>query len=575
MDFGIRCVIAPSFADIFYNNCFKNGLLPIALPQELVDQLIDDASKGANAVLTIDLESQTITRPDGETVHFDIDAFRKHCLLNGLDDIGLTVQKEADIAAFEAEGRRLSARGVASGWPATGLRAAARPIAWAQMAARAPTAKSSSSPATASGRRSWARSCASIDFFARRSIAQFEVSEGLVGGAAYDASGVPLTDATLAQAMAADAVLFGAVGGPKWDSLPFELQPERGLLRLRKEMDLFANLRPAIVFDALADASALKRELVAGLDLMILRELTGGIYFGDPRGIETLPDGTRRGINTEVYTEAEIERVARVGFELARKRQRRLTAVDKANVMELGVLWREVARRVHADYPDVELSFMYADNCAMQLVRQPKQFDVIVTSNLFGDLLSDCAAMLTGSLGMLPSASLGAPDATGRRKALYEPVHGSAPDIAGKGVANPLACVLSFAMMLRYSFDMPDEADLVEDAVRRYARRRSPHRRYRAAGRGAGARQARWATRSCASLRKAYRIRQDRNPPSGLVLPEPVSDRAICKRIGFRKPYRRVCSKERRGSWRMKATGVANAGNPFPGSGRCRAGAGR
>ena len=305
-----------------------------------------------------------------------------------------------------------------------------------------------------------------IEFFDRRNIARFDVGEGLVGGASYDAHGMPLTDATLAQATQADAVLFGSVGGPKWESLPFELQPERGLLRLRKEMDLFANLRPAVVFDALAEASALKHDLVAGLDLMIVRELTGGIYFGDPRGIETMPDGTRRGINTEVYTEAEIERVVRVGFDLARRRQHRLTEVDKANVMESGVLWREVARRVHADYPDVEISFMYADNCAMQLVRQPKQFDVIVTSNLFGDILSDCAAMLTGSLGMLPSASLGAPDATGRRKALYEPVHGSAPDIAGKGVANPLACVLSFAMMLRYSFDMPDEADLVENAVR-------------------------------------------------------------------------------------------------------------
>jgi 3-isopropylmalate dehydrogenase len=306
-----------------------------------------------------------------------------------------------------------------------------------------------------------------MEYFDRHDIARFDVSEGKVGGAAYDASGTPLTDETLAEAMAADAVLFGSVGGPKWEKLPFELQPERGLLRLRKEMDLFANLRPAVVFDALADASALKRELVAGLDLMIVRELTGGIYFGDPRGIETLPDGSRRGINTEVYTEAEIERVVRAGFELARKRQRRLTEVDKANVMESGVLWREVARRVAPDYPDVELSFMYADNCAMQLVRQPRQFDVIVTSNLFGDILSDCAAMLTGSLGMLPSASLGAPDLTGRRRALYEPVHGSAPDIAGKRVANPLACILSLAMMLRYSFDMGEEAALVESAVER------------------------------------------------------------------------------------------------------------
>jgi 3-isopropylmalate dehydrogenase len=307
-----------------------------------------------------------------------------------------------------------------------------------------------------------------VEFFDRRHIAGFDISEGLVGGAAIDESGVPLTDATLAEAKASDAVLFGAVGGAKWDTLPFELRPERGILRLRKEMDLFANLRPAVVFDALVDASSLKPELVGGLDLMIVRELTGGIYFGEPRGVETLSDGTRRGINTEVYTEAEIERVSRVAFELARKRRGRVCEVDKANVMESGGFWRDVAQRVHdLDYRDVELSFMYADNCAMQLVRNPKQFDVIVTSNLFGDLLSDCAAMLTGSLGMLPSASLGATDASGRRKALYEPVHGSAPDIAGKDMANPLACILSFAMMLRYSFDMAEEANLLEEAVKR------------------------------------------------------------------------------------------------------------
>jgi 3-isopropylmalate dehydrogenase len=305
-----------------------------------------------------------------------------------------------------------------------------------------------------------------VHFFDRRHIASFDIAEDLVGGAAYDAHGAPLTDTTLHKALTSDAVLFGSVGGPKWEKLPFELWPERGLLRLRKEMDLFANLRPAVVFEALADASSLKHELVAGLDLMIVRELTGGIYFGEPRGVETLSDGTRRGVNTEVYHEDEIERVVRVACELAMKRHRRVCEVDKANVMESGGLWREVAQRVRdADYPDVELSFMYADNCAMQLVRNPKQFDVIVTSNLFGDLLSDCAAMLTGSLGMLPSASLGPADAGGRRKALYEPVHGSAPDIAGKGVANPLAAILSFAMMLRYSFDMAEEAGLVETAV--------------------------------------------------------------------------------------------------------------
>jgi 3-isopropylmalate dehydrogenase len=305
-----------------------------------------------------------------------------------------------------------------------------------------------------------------MDWFDRRRAVSFDVTEGLLGGCSYDAHGTPLTDETMEQAQNADAVLLGAVGGPKWESLPFDDQPERGLLRLRKEMDLFANLRPAMVFDALAEASSLKTELVRGLDILILRELTGGIYFGEPRGIETLADGTRRGINTQVYTTGEIVRVGRVAFELARKRQNRVCSVEKANVMESGVLWREEMGKLHdEEYPDVELSHMYADNCAMQLVRDPKQFDVIVTDNLFGDVLSDCAAMLTGSLGMLPSASLGAVDESGRRKAIYEPVHGSAPDIAGKGMANPLAMILSFAMMLRYSFDLADDAALIEDAV--------------------------------------------------------------------------------------------------------------
>jgi 3-isopropylmalate dehydrogenase len=307
-----------------------------------------------------------------------------------------------------------------------------------------------------------------IQWFDRRRIATFDVTEDLCGGAAYDKHGTPLTDATLRRALESDAVLFGSVGGPKWDQLPFDLKPERGLLRLRKEMDLFANLRPAMVFDPLVGASTLKPEVVQGLDLLIIRELTGGVYFGEPRGIAKLPDGTRRGVDTQVYTTPEIVRVARVGFELARKRRNKVTSVEKANVMHTGVLWREEVQKLHdAEFRDVELSHMYADNCAMQLVRNPKQFDVIVTDNLFGDLLSDCAAMLTGSLGMLPSASLGAPDSSGRRKALYEPVHGSAPDIAGKDLANPLASLLSFAMMLRYSFDMPEEAAMVEKAVQR------------------------------------------------------------------------------------------------------------
>jgi 3-isopropylmalate dehydrogenase len=293
----------------------------------------------------------------------------------------------------------------------------------------------------------------------------FEVEEDLVGGAAYDAHGTPLTDATMARAQAADAVLLGAVGGPKYDVLDFSVKPERGLLRLRKEMDLYANLRPAQCFDALADFSSLKREVVAGLDIMIVRELTSGVYFGEPRGI--FREGNERvGINTQRYTESEIARVARSAFELARKRSNRVCSMEKANVMESGVLWREVVTEVHkAEYPDVELSHMYADAGAMQLTRWPKQFDVIVTDNLFGDLLSDLAAMLTGSLGMLPSASLGAPMANGRPKALYEPVHGSAPDIAGQGKANPIACILSFAMALRYSFDLGQEATRVEQAV--------------------------------------------------------------------------------------------------------------
>jgi 3-isopropylmalate dehydrogenase len=305
-----------------------------------------------------------------------------------------------------------------------------------------------------------------IGWMDKRRAVTFDVEQGLIGGSAYDAEGTPLSDKTMERAMAVDAVLLGAVGGPKWEKLPFKDQPERGLLRIRKDMELFANLRPALVFDALAEASTLKTELVRGLDIMIVRELTGGVYFGQPRGIETLPNGERRGINTQVYTTSEIVRIGRIAFELARKRNGQVMSVEKANVMESGVLWREEMIKLHdAEYKDVKLAHMYADNCAMQLVRAPKQFDVIVTDNLFGDLLSDCAAMLTGSLGMLPSASLGAADASGRRKALYEPVHGSAPDIAGTNKANPLATILSFAMMLRYSFDMGEDADLVEKAI--------------------------------------------------------------------------------------------------------------
>ncbi len=290
----------------------------------------------------------------------------------------------------------------------------------------------------------------------------FEVTEDLIGGAAIDAHGAPLADDTLDKCRASDAILMGAVGGPKWADVAYENRPEAGLLKLRKELDLFANLRPAIVFDALVDASTLKPEIVRGLDILIVRELTGGVYFGEPRGIEDLGGGERRGVNTQVYTSSEIKRVGRVAFDLAKKRRNKVTSCEKSNVMESGKLWREEITALHAaEFSDVELEHMYADNCAMQLLRAPGQFDVIVTDNLFGDILSDEAAMLTGSLGMLPSAALGAPDAPG----LYEPVHGSAPDIAGQGKANPLATILSFSMALRYSFERGDLADQIETAV--------------------------------------------------------------------------------------------------------------
>src|SRR5450631_1287128 len=304
-------------------------------------------------------------------------------------------------------------------------------------------------------------------WFTREGIVRFEIEKGLVGGCAYDAHGKAISDADMSLARGADAVLLAAVGGPKWEGVPYEVRPEAGLLRLRKELALYANLRPAICYPALADASSLKRELVEGLDIMIVRELTGGVYFGEPKQIIDLGNGQRRGIDTQVYDTYEIERIGRIAFELARKRRNKVTSSDKRNVMKSGVLWNEVITALHAkEYKDVELEHQLADALGMQLVRRPKQFDVIVTDNLFGDMLSDVAAMLTGSLGMLPSASLGdAEPKTGKRKALYEPVHGSAPDIAGKGLANPIAMIGSFAMCLRYSFGLNGLADMLEAAV--------------------------------------------------------------------------------------------------------------
>jgi 3-isopropylmalate dehydrogenase len=307
-----------------------------------------------------------------------------------------------------------------------------------------------------------------IDWMSHRRAVTFEVVRDDVGGAAYDRYGTPLDNSTLAKANECGCVLFGAVGGPQYNNVAYDKRPEAGLLRLRKEMGLFANLRPAVCFDPLADASTLKPDIVKGLDILIVRELTGGVYFGSPRGIFDIGNGVRRGVNTHVYTTPEVHQVARVSFEFARLRANRVTSVDKSNVMEAGILWREEVQKLHdAEYADVQLNHMYADNCAMQLVRAPRQFDVILTDNLFGDILSDEAAMLTGSLGMLPSASMGVADASGRRLAMYEPIHGSAPDIAGKGIANPTAALLSFAMALRHSFSLDDDAALLERGIAR------------------------------------------------------------------------------------------------------------
>ena len=306
-----------------------------------------------------------------------------------------------------------------------------------------------------------------IEWFNNNTSNKFEIEKDLVGGAAYDEHGLSISNAAMDLAHKCDAIIFGAVGGPKWDSVPFEVRPEAGLLRLRKDLDLFANLRPAICYKALAEASSLKKELVEGLDILILRELTGGVYFGEPKEITDLPDGQKKAVDTQIYTTSEIERIARVAFDLAKTRKGKVTSTEKRNVMISGVFWNNVVSEIHKnEYPEMELEHMLADACAMQLVRKPKQFDVIVADNLFGDILSDEAAMLTGSMGMLPSASLGAINQnTGKRNAMYEPVHGSAPDIAGQGISNPIAEIASFAMALRYSFNLAEEAKLIEDSI--------------------------------------------------------------------------------------------------------------
>ena len=307
-----------------------------------------------------------------------------------------------------------------------------------------------------------------INWFNKNKSLDFETEEGLIGGSSYEKYKKPITDEVFFKALESEVVILGAVGGPKWDNLEFAKRPERALLKLRKELKLFANLRPAICFKQLVDASSLKPEIVSGLDIMIVRELTGGIYFGEPRGIIPIENGERKAINTHSYTSGEIIRVAKVAFELAQKRSKKVTSCEKSNVMEAGILWKEEVQKLKdEEYPNIQLNHMLADNCAMQLLRNPKQFDVIVTDNLFGDILSDEAAMLTGSLGLLPSASLGAKDKNGKMRAMYEPIHGSAPDIAGTGKANPIASILSFSMALRYSLNLENEAKNLDQAVQK------------------------------------------------------------------------------------------------------------
>jgi 3-isopropylmalate dehydrogenase len=446
MDYGVRCIIATSFGDIFAANCFQNGLLPIRLPAAEVEAIAAELAQD-DPTLTVDLEAEVVTTPAGRRLDFEIDPERRRALLLGLDEIGMTLQHEVEIDASDAIDRER------------------RPWIYPRRGTGAPL-KLLILAGDGVGPEILAQVRRVAVWFADRRGLVFDLEEELFGFDAWRAHGDLMRPETWARIEAADAILFGAIGGPGYDQIPPEARQRDYLLEMRKQFDLFLNLRPIKLLEPLVGASTLKPEVVAGCDMVIVRELTGGLYFSEPRGIETLADGSRRGVNTLSYTEEQIRRIARAAFELARTRQGRVCSVDKANVLEVFALWREVVQALRdSEYPDVALSHMYVDNAAMQLVRNPRQFDVMVTENLFGDILSDCAAMIAGSLGMLPSSSLGPVRADGTRKALYEPIHGSAPDIAGKGVVNPLGAILSFGQCLRYSFGAPQEADLLEQAV--------------------------------------------------------------------------------------------------------------
>ncbi len=448
VDWGVRAVIAPSFGDIFYANSFQNGLLPVRLPAAEVSEIAQELERCEIPRIVVDLRDCTVTTPAGRRLSFEIEPDRRAGLLEGLDDVSMTLRHRAAIEQFRRDDE------VAHPWI---YRQTELPI----------VKKILILAGDGIGPEIMAQTRRVVDWFAERRGVPMELREELFGISAWKAHGNLMRDQTWQAVMESDAILFGATGSPEYAAIPPEHNKFDQLLRIRKELDLYVNLRPVRALKALAGASSLRPEVLDGTDMILVRELAGGMYFGTPRGIETLADGQRRVVNSMVYTENEIARIARAAFELARTRGGRLCSVDKSNVLENGVLWRETVEAVHkSEFSDVELSHLYVDNAAMQLVRNPRQFDVIVTENLFGDILSDCAAMVAGSIGMLPSASLGAPCASGR-KALYEPIHGSAPDIAGQGVANPLGSILSFGMCLRHTFNLPQEADFLDAAVER------------------------------------------------------------------------------------------------------------
>jgi 3-isopropylmalate dehydrogenase len=446
--FGIRCVIAPSFGDIFFNNCIQNGMLAIRLPEPEVQRLAEDITGADKPEMTVDLEAQRIVAPSGASVAFDIEPERRQGLLEGLDQIAMTLKLDSQIRAFQENDRR------------------ERPWIYRQEEAET-VPRVLILAGDGIGPEVMAQVRRIVDWFVARRGLAIDLGEEAFGMAAWKTHGSLMRDETWNEILAADAILFGAIGSPEYDTIPAEARKVDQLLRMRKELDLYENLRPVRTIEALASASSLRAEVIKGCDIVIVRELTGGIYFGEPRGVERLADGSERAINTCVYTTAEVERIARSAFGLARVRSGRVCSVDKANVLaETSGLWRRTVQALRdAEYPDVELSHMYVDNAAMQLVRNPGQFDVMLTENMFGDILSDCAAMVAGSLGMLPSASLGPRRGDGRRQAMYEPIHGSAPDIAGKGIANPVGAILSFALCLRHSLGLAQEAARLERAV--------------------------------------------------------------------------------------------------------------